>query len=124
MSIDLGEGLRGIQPVTKVFRADSAYSYHNASQFRENLQKCLEEQKAKGADVLCRVKHSHDSLYNKFGVQPNTVMLSHDCLSAVIAECFHEYQVINMKPDKLLGMDVVVVTGKDIAKVCIVDTEE
>ena len=51
-------------------------------------------------------------------------MLSSDCVSAVIAECFHEYQVINMKPDKLLGMDVVVTTGNDIVKTCIVDMEE
>lgn len=50
-------------------------------------------------------------------------MLSADCVSAVIAECFHEYQVINMKPDKLLGMDVVMTTDKDFVKVCIVDTE-
>ena len=96
----------------------------NAPQFSENLQKHLEEKKAKGTEVLHRVKYSYDRLYSRFGVEPNTVMLSADCVSAVIAECFHEYQVINMKPDKLLGMDVVVTTGKDFVKVCIVDTEE
>lgn len=124
MSIDVGEGLRGIQPVAEVFRADSAYNDPSATQFRECFQKCLEERKAKGAEVLHRVKHSYDTLYNRFGIQPNTVMLSSDCVSAVIAECFHEYQVINMKPDKLLGMDVMVVTGNDIVKTCIVDMEE
>ena len=28
-----------------------------------------------------------------------------------------------MKPDKLLGMDVVVTTGNDIVKTCIVDND-
>lgn len=129
MAIDVGEGLRGsatngvreippIEPLRLGYQRDP-----NATQFRENLQKCLEEKKAKGAEVLHRVKHSYDRLYSRFGVEPNTVMLSTDCVSAVIAECFHEYQVINMKPDKLLGMDVVMTTDKDFVKVCIVDTE-
>ena len=114
----------GIQPVVSVLKADAGYNQNEATQFRECLQKCLEERKAKGAEVLHRVKHSYDTLYNRFGIQPNTVMLSSDCVSAVIAECFHEYQVINMKPDKLLGMDVMVVTGNNIVKTCIVDMEE
>lgn len=129
MAIDVGEGLRGsatngvreippIEPLRLGYQRDP-----NATQFRENLQKCLEEKKAKGAEVLYRVKCSYDRLYNRLGVEPNTVMLSADCVSAVIAECFHEYQVINMKPDKLLGMDVVMTTDKDFVKVCIVDTE-
>lgn len=124
MSIDVGEGLRGIRPVTGVLRADIDYQRDpSAAQFKDSFQKCLEEQKAKGAEVLHRIKYSYDCLYNRFGVQPNTVILSADCVSAVIAECFNEYQVINMKPDKLLGMDVMVVTGNDIVKACIVDTE-
>lgn len=128
MSIDVGEGLRGIHPVTGVLRADIGYQRDpSAAQFKDSFQKCLEEQKAKGAKVLHKVMDSYNNLYNKFGVQPNTVMLSADCVSAVIAECFNEYlneyQVINMKPDKLLGMDVMVVTGRDIVKACIVDTE-
>lgn len=125
MSIDVREGLRGIHPVTEVLRADIGYQRDpSATQFKDNFQKCLEEQKAKGAEVLHKIRDSYNNLYNKFGVQPNTVILSADCVSAVIAECFNEYQVTNMKPDKLLGMDVMVVTGRDIVKACIVDTEE
>lgn len=131
MAIDVGEGLRGVQPPMGVRKVPpiepSKLGYQrdpNAPQFSENLQKCLEEKKAKGAEVLHRVKYSYDRLYSRFGVEPNTVMLSADCVSAVIAECFNEYQVINMKPDKLLGMDVVVTTGRDFVKVCIVDKED
>lgn len=124
MSIDVGEGLRGIHPVTEVLRADIGYQRDpSAAQFRDSFQKCLEEQKAKGVEVLHRVKDSYNNLYNKFGVQPNTVILSADCVSAVVAECFNEYQVVDMKPAKILDMDVMVVTGRDIVKACIVDTE-
>lgn len=129
MAIDVGEGLRGsatngvreippIEPLRLGYQRDPS-----AAQFRDSFQKCLEEQKAKGVEVLHRVKDSYNNLYNKFGVQPNTVILSADCVSAVVAECFHEYQVINMKPAKILDMDVMVVTGRDIVKACIVDTE-
>lgn len=125
MSIDVGEGLRGIQPITEVLKADVGYQRDlSAAQFKDSFQECLRERKANGAEVLRRVKYSCDCLYSRFGVQPNTVILSADCVSAVIAECFNEYQVINMKPDKLLGMDVMVVTGNDIAKACIVDKED
>lgn len=125
MSIDVGEGLRGIQPITEVLKADVGYQRDpSAAQFKDSFQECLRERKAKGAEVLRRVKYSYDCLYSRFGVQPNTVILSADCVSAVIAECFNEYQVINMKPDKLLGMDVMIVTGNDIAKACIVDKED
>lgn len=124
MLIDVGEGLRGIHTVTEVLRADIGYQRDpSAAQFKDNFQKCLEEQKVKGAEVLHKVRDSYNNLYNKFGIQPNTIMLSADYVSAVIAECFNEYQVMGMKPDKLLGMDVMVVTGRDTVKACIVDTE-
>lgn len=56
MSIDVGEGLRGIQPVTE---ADVGYQRDpSAAQFKDSFQECLREQKAKGAEVLRRVKHS------------------------------------------------------------------
>ena len=124
MSIDVGEGLRGIHPVTEVLRADIGYQRDpSAARFKDSFQKCLEKQKAKGVEVLHRVKDSYNNLYNKFGVQPNTVMLSANCVSAVVAECFNEYQVVDMKPAKILDMDVMVVTGRDIVKACIVDKE-
>lgn len=114
--------LRYIQPIEP-----SRLGYQrdpNAPQFKDSLQKSMEERKAKGAEVLHKVKYSYDRLYSRFGIEPNTVILSADCVSAVIAECFNEYQVVNMKPDKLLGMDVIVVTGSNFIKTCIIDKEE
>lgn len=89
MSIDVGEGLKGIHPVTEVLRADIGYQRDpSAARFKDSFQKCLEKQKAKGVEVLHRVKDSYNNLYNKFGVQPNTVMLSADCVSAVLVGVF------------------------------------
>lgn len=67
--------------------------------------------------------------YSPAGIQPVVGVLKADAgynqnEATQFRECFHEYQVINMKPDKLLGMDVVVTTGNDIVKTCIVDMEE
>lgn len=128
MAIDVGEGLRGIQPITEVLRADVGYQRDpSAPQFKDSLQECLEKReqnKPKGDDVLRKVKYSYDYLYNRYGVQPNAVMITSDYLAAIEAECFREYRVINMKPSQLLGMDVIPIMGKETVKACIIDKEE
>lgn len=127
MAIDVGEGLRGIQPVVGVLKADAGYrqSDPNAPQFRDSLQECLKERKQpKGADVLRKVKYSYDKLYCDYGVQPNAVMITQDYLAAVIAECRLEYLAVDLKPDQLLGMDVIPIIGKETVKACIINKEE
>lgn len=131
MTIDVGEGLRDIQPPMGVRKVPPieptrlAYKRDPSdTQFHECLQENLRKRKENGATVLREIKYSFDQLYNKYGVQPNAVMITQDYISDVIAECFGEYQVFNMKPDKLLGMDVIPIVGKETVKVCIIDKEE
>ena len=131
MAIDVGEGLREVQPPMGVRKVPPieptrlAYKRDPSdAQFQECLQENLKKRKENGADVLRKIKYSFDQLYSRYGVQPNAVMITQDYISDVIAECFGEYQVFNMKPDKLLGMDVIPIIGKETVKVCIVDTEE
>lgn len=123
MAIDVGEGLRRIQPITEMAKGTD-YDFTKSADFRENFEKCLREHQNTGKEVLRKVKYSYDRLYSKHGVQPNAVMITPDYVAAVVAECFGEYRVVNMKPDQLLGMDVIVIDGKETVKACVIDKEE
>lgn len=129
MSIDVGEGLRGIQPVTEVLRADVGYQRDpSAAQFKDNLQEYLKERqqnRPKGEDILKKIKYNYDKLYNKYGVQPNAVMISPDYLAIIEAECSAEYRVtLGVALNSVLGLDVILVNGKEIIKACIIDKED
>lgn len=131
MAIDVGEDLRGTQLLMGVRKVPviepTRLAYHrdpSDTQFKDCLQENLKKRKENGAVVLREIKSNFDQLYSKYGVQPNAVMITQDYISDVIAECFGEYQVFNMKPDKLLGMDVIPIVGKETIKVCIIDKEE
>lgn len=131
MAIDVGEGLRGQQPPMGVRKVPPieptrlAYKRDPSNaQFHECLQENIRKRKENGKHVLWKIKYDYDQLYSRYGVQPNAVMITQDYLNDVIAECFGEYQVVNMKPDKLLGMDVIPIVGKETVKVCIIDKED
>ena len=69
MAIDVGEGLRKIQPITEMAKG-TEYDFTKSADFRENFEKCLREHQDTGKEVLRKVKYSWDRLYNKYGVQP------------------------------------------------------
>lgn len=120
INLEINAGQK-ILPVTGVSKTNKDCDPN----FNETLQKCLKEReqnKPKGADVLHKIEYGYCHLYNKYGVQPNAVMITQDYLAAVITEC-SGYCVVQNCPDQLLGLDVIPIIGKEIVKVCIIDKE-
>lgn len=129
MAIDIGEGLRGIQPVTEVLRADMRFhrdpsSAFNFREFSDSLEDCLKNREViDGSKVLDDIKQKYTRLYNDTGVEPNAIMITSDYLSTALAQtdCLFEYKLVKGVSIRLFGMEVIPIQGTKSVRVCITE---
>lgn len=126
MAIDVGEGLRGIQPVKEVLSngSDNHYRERFYEYFEESLKKSENKGKAiNGEEIMKQIKYSYDSLYCKTGVQPNAVLLSQDYMAAIETDCEVAVTISTMKAplSRVFGLTIVLTKGEKIVKACIME---